>query len=166
VIETTDVSLVRCLPVGEQADTYVIGIAARAESSNGRGRATTASPFRASSGKAVDSSDRCRLPWSPSWRGSGPWRFTMELVDRLLTILAGPNPRLASQRLMAAGHTEDEVRGEGLPWLHTRSRSHHIGLRDTVACLRLMGDPTNIWPRGLESKNGRSATRIHRSRTL
>jgi hypothetical protein len=35
----------------------------------------------------------------------------MELVDRLLAILAGPNPRLASQQLMAAGHTEDEVRG-------------------------------------------------------
>jgi hypothetical protein len=34
----------------------------------------------------------------------------MELVDRLLAILAGPNPRHASQ-LMAAGHTEDEVRG-------------------------------------------------------
>ncbi|HUP15324.1 MAG TPA: hypothetical protein VM848_04665 [Acidimicrobiia bacterium] len=35
----------------------------------------------------------------------------MELVDRLLAILAGPDPRLASQQLMAAGHTEDEVRG-------------------------------------------------------
>ena len=35
----------------------------------------------------------------------------MELVDQLLAILAGPNSRLASQQLMAAGHTEDEVRG-------------------------------------------------------
>lgn len=35
----------------------------------------------------------------------------MELVDRLLAILAGPNPRLASRQLMAVGHTEDEVRG-------------------------------------------------------
>ena len=44
--------------------------------------------------------------------------FTMELVDRLLAILAGPNPRLASQQLMAAGHTEDEVRGA---WNFARS---------------------------------------------
>jgi hypothetical protein len=35
----------------------------------------------------------------------------MELVDQLLAILAGPNSRLASQQLMAAGQTEDEVRG-------------------------------------------------------
>jgi hypothetical protein len=35
----------------------------------------------------------------------------MELVDQLLAILAGPNPRYPSQQLMAAGHTEDEVRG-------------------------------------------------------
>lgn len=35
----------------------------------------------------------------------------MELVDQLLAILAGPDSRLASQQLMAAGHTEDEVRG-------------------------------------------------------
>jgi hypothetical protein len=35
----------------------------------------------------------------------------MELFDQLLEILAGPNPRLASQQLQAAGHTEDEVRG-------------------------------------------------------
>jgi hypothetical protein len=35
----------------------------------------------------------------------------MELVDQLLAILAGPNPRYASKQLMAAGHTEDEVRG-------------------------------------------------------
>ena len=35
----------------------------------------------------------------------------MELVDQLLAILAGPNPRYASQQLMAAGHTADEVRG-------------------------------------------------------
>ena len=42
----------------------------------------------------------------------------MELVDRLLAILAGPNPRLASQQLMAAGHTEDEVRGA---WNFARS---------------------------------------------
>lgn len=36
---------------------------------------------------------------------------TMELVDQLLAILAGPNPRNASQQLMAAGHSDDEVRG-------------------------------------------------------
>jgi hypothetical protein len=35
----------------------------------------------------------------------------MELVDRLLAILAGPNPRYATQQLMAAGHSEDEARG-------------------------------------------------------
>ena len=35
----------------------------------------------------------------------------MELVDQLLAILVGPNPRYASQQLMAAGHSEDEVRG-------------------------------------------------------
>jgi hypothetical protein len=35
----------------------------------------------------------------------------MDLVNRLLAILAGPNPRYASQQLMALGHTEDEVRG-------------------------------------------------------
>lgn len=35
----------------------------------------------------------------------------MELVDRLLATLAEPNSRLASQQLMGAGHTEDEVRG-------------------------------------------------------
>ena len=35
----------------------------------------------------------------------------MELVERLLAILAGPNSRLASQQLMVAGHTEDVVWG-------------------------------------------------------
>jgi hypothetical protein len=35
----------------------------------------------------------------------------MELVDLLLSILAGPNPRYATQQLMAAGLSEDEVRG-------------------------------------------------------
>ena len=35
----------------------------------------------------------------------------MDLVEQLLTILAGPNSRLASNQLMAVGHTEDEVRG-------------------------------------------------------
>lgn len=30
----------------------------------------------------------------------------MELVDRLLAILAGPNPGAASQQLVAAGHSE------------------------------------------------------------
>lgn len=35
----------------------------------------------------------------------------MELVDRLLAILAGPHPRYATQQLMAAGYLEDEVRG-------------------------------------------------------
>lgn len=34
----------------------------------------------------------------------------MEL-DRLLAILAGPNPRYATRQLMADGHSEDEVRG-------------------------------------------------------
>jgi hypothetical protein len=42
----------------------------------------------------------------------------MELVELLLTILAGPNPRYASQQLMAAGHSEDEVRGA---WNFARS---------------------------------------------
>lgn len=35
----------------------------------------------------------------------------MELVERLLAILAGANPRCATQDLMASGHSEDEVRG-------------------------------------------------------
>jgi len=35
----------------------------------------------------------------------------MELVDQLPAILAGHNPRYASQQLMAAGHSEDEVTG-------------------------------------------------------
>ena len=42
----------------------------------------------------------------------------MELVDRLLTILAGPNPRYAAQQLMAAGHPDDVVRGA---WNFARS---------------------------------------------
>ena len=42
----------------------------------------------------------------------------MELVDQLLAILAGPNPRYALQQLMAAGHSEDEVRGA---WNYARS---------------------------------------------
>ena len=45
----------------------------------------------------------------------------MELVDRLLTILAGPNPRYATQQLMAAGHSEDEVRGA---WNFARSAAN------------------------------------------
>lgn len=36
---------------------------------------------------------------------------TMVLVDQLLSILAGPNPGAASRQLMAAGYSEDEVRG-------------------------------------------------------
>ena len=35
----------------------------------------------------------------------------MELIDQLLAILAGPNPGAASRQLMAAGYSEDEVRG-------------------------------------------------------
>jgi hypothetical protein len=35
----------------------------------------------------------------------------MELVDQLLAILAGHNPGGASRQLMAAGYTEDEIRG-------------------------------------------------------
>lgn len=34
----------------------------------------------------------------------------MELVDRSLAILVGPNPSYATPQLMAAGHSEDEVR--------------------------------------------------------
>ena len=45
----------------------------------------------------------------------------MELVDRLLATLAGPHPSLASQQLMAAGHTEDEVRGA---WNFARSAGY------------------------------------------
>jgi hypothetical protein len=45
----------------------------------------------------------------------------MELVDQLLAILAGPNPQLASQQLMAAGHTEDEIRGA---WNFARSAGY------------------------------------------
>ena len=46
--------------------------------------------------------------------GQWPWRFTMELVDQLLATLAGPNPGHASRQLMAAGYSEDEVRGRGI----------------------------------------------------
>jgi hypothetical protein len=35
----------------------------------------------------------------------------MELVDQLLAILAGPTPSSCSDQLIAAGHTEAEVRG-------------------------------------------------------
>jgi len=45
----------------------------------------------------------------------------MELVDRLLSILAGPNPGAASRQLMAAGYTEDEVRGA---WNFARSAGY------------------------------------------
>jgi hypothetical protein len=45
----------------------------------------------------------------------------MDVVDRLLTILAGPNPRYATQQLMAAGHSEDEVRGA---WNFARSAGY------------------------------------------
>lgn len=43
---------------------------------------------------------------SVSKRDSGPWRFTMELFEVVLAILAGPNPRNASQQLAAAGHNQ------------------------------------------------------------
>ena len=35
----------------------------------------------------------------------------MELCDRLLSILIGPDRSTATRQLMAAGYTEDEVRG-------------------------------------------------------
>ena len=35
----------------------------------------------------------------------------MELVDGLLLILVGPDRTTANRQLMAAGYTEDEVRG-------------------------------------------------------
>ena len=37
----------------------------------------------------------------------------MELVDRLLLILIGPDRSTATRQVMAAGYTEDEVRGAG-----------------------------------------------------
>ena len=48
----------------------------------------------------------------------------MELVDHLLVILAGSKPGFASRQLMAAGYSEDEVRGRGTSpvTLVTRSR--------------------------------------------
>ena len=45
----------------------------------------------------------------------------MELVDQLLVVLAGPNSQRASQQLMAAGHTEDEIRGA---WNFARSAGY------------------------------------------
>ena len=45
----------------------------------------------------------------------------MELVDRLLAILAGPNPGMARRQLMAAGYSEDEVRGA---WNYARSAGY------------------------------------------
>ena len=40
-----------------------------------------------------------------------PRRFTVELIDRLLLILVGPDRISANQQLIAAGYTEDEIRG-------------------------------------------------------
>jgi hypothetical protein len=55
----------------------------------------------------------------------------MELVDQLLAILAGPSPRYASQQLMAASHSEDEVRGawnsHGPPVTPSRADWERIG---------------------------------------
>ena len=45
----------------------------------------------------------------------------MELVHQLLAILAGTDPGMASRQLMAAGHTEDEVRGA---WNYARSAGY------------------------------------------
>ena len=40
-----------------------------------------------------------------------PWRFTVELVDRLLVILTGSDSSTATPQLLAAGYSEDEIRG-------------------------------------------------------
>lgn len=56
-----------------------------------------------------------------SRRGQRPWRNTMELVDHLLAILAGPNPGTASGELMAPGYAEYEVRGA---WNYARSAGY------------------------------------------
>jgi hypothetical protein len=45
----------------------------------------------------------------------------MELVDQLMAILAGPNSSGASRQLMAAGYTEDEIRGA---WNFARSAGY------------------------------------------
>ena len=48
----------------------------------------------------------------------------MEIVDRLLLILIGPDRSTATRQLMAAGYTEDEVRGA---WkLRSSGRLHRI----------------------------------------
>ena len=47
----------------------------------------------------------------------------MELVDRLLAILAGPNPGHASRQLMAAGYSED---GSEEPGISPDRRVHRI----------------------------------------
>ena len=46
---------------------------------------------------------------------------TMELVDRLLLILIGPDARTADRQLIAAGFTEDEIRGA---WNFARSAGY------------------------------------------
>ena len=45
----------------------------------------------------------------------------MELVDQLLTILAGPTPGAVNRQLMAAGYKEDEVRGA---WNYARAAGY------------------------------------------
>ncbi len=45
----------------------------------------------------------------------------MELFDHLLAILAGPDSTAASRQLMAAGYTEDKVRGA---WNFARSAGY------------------------------------------
>ena len=62
--------------------------------------------------------------------GQRSWRFTMDLVDQLLAILAGPTPGAVNRQLMAAEYTEDEVRGA---WNYARAgrlhRVHRVGSR-------------------------------------
>ena len=45
----------------------------------------------------------------------------MELCDRLLSILVGPDRSTATRQLMAAGYAEDEVRGA---WNFARSAGY------------------------------------------
>lgn len=54
---------------------------------------------------------------------------TMELVDQLLAILASPNPGMASRQLMAAGYSEDEVKGAWIGSVPVLTSAHTFKTR-------------------------------------
>ena len=66
----------------------------------------------------------------------------MELCDRLLAILAGPDRSTATRQLMAAGYTEDEVRGA---WNFARAARLH-GIESSLLAVWLWRVPRLWWP--------------------